>query len=145
MGRGFREDEGAHALRVDRAAWCASVPGVATVVRHGGRLVPIKDAEIENISRVAAGLAPKGVRPEPEPFQTSDPVRVVDGPFRGVMGVAIERRGRRRVLVSLDAVGLGISIDVDRATVEALQVRRPLTQGPCAPPGQSTRHEAPSP
>ena len=63
MGRGFREDEGAHALRVDRAAWCASVPGVATVVRHGGRLVPIKDAEIENISRVAAGLAPKGCAP----------------------------------------------------------------------------------
>jgi transcription antitermination factor NusG len=65
------------------------------------------------------------VRPEPEPFQTSDPVRVVDGPFRGVMGVAIERRGRRRVLVNLDAVGLGISIDVDRATVEACKSAAP--------------------
>jgi transcription antitermination factor NusG len=96
-----------------------SVPGVATVIRLGGRLVPIRDAEIENIRRVAAGLAATRKRPEPQPFQSGDPVRVVDGPFRGVMGEVSEVRGRRRVLVGLHAIGLGISIDVDMGAVEA--------------------------
>jgi transcription antitermination factor NusG len=96
-----------------------SVPGIASVVSVGGRPVPIRDAEIENIRRVAAGLAATNKRPEPQPFQRGDPVRVIDGPFRGVLGLVIELRGRLRVLVGLHAIGVGISIDVDTATVEA--------------------------
>jgi transcription antitermination factor NusG len=95
-----------------------SVPGLATVVRLGGRPAPIRDAEIENLRRVAAALSLTGTRPEPQPFQRGNVVRVADGPFRGVRGVVIELRGRRRLLVGLRAVGLAISIDVDVVMLE---------------------------
>lgn len=96
-----------------------SVPGVATVVRQGGRAAPVADEEIENIRRVAAGLVVTKQMPEPEPFHPGDFVRVTGGPFDGVIGVVKEVRGRRRVLVGLHTIGLGVAIDVDLRTLES--------------------------
>lgn len=110
-----------------------SIPGVATVVRLAGRPVPVADAEIENIRRVAAGLAVTNERPEPQPLHPGDPVRVVDGPFRGVVGVVSEVRGHRRVLVGLHAIGQGITIVVDLHAIEACP-RRESRIMPTSPP-----------
>ena len=102
-----------------------TVPGVATVVRMGGRPAAIPAAEIDNVRRVAAGLALTRTVPEPQPLRDGEAVCVIDGPFRGVSGVVSEMRGRRRVLVGLHAIGLGISIDVD---MRLLQAQTPARQ-----------------
>jgi transcriptional antiterminator RfaH len=78
-----------------------SVPGVATVVRVAGRLAPIRDDEIENIRRLAAGLAHTHQPPEHQPFQEGQWVRVTGGPFLGLEGAVIETRSRHRVLAGL--------------------------------------------
>jgi transcription antitermination factor NusG len=97
-----------------------SVPGIATVVRFGTRPVPIREDEIENIERVAAGLSAIGTRPDPHPFAEGEAVRVVDGPFRGVCGIVVRIRGRHRVLAGLNDIDLAVSIDVDEAVLESI-------------------------
>jgi transcription antitermination factor NusG len=97
-----------------------SVPGIATVVRFGARPVPIREDEIENIKRVAAGFTAIGTRPDPLPFAEGQAVRVIDGPFRGVRGIVVRIRGRHRVLAGLSDIDLAVSIDVDEVVLESI-------------------------
>ncbi|HUF69873.1 MAG TPA: UpxY family transcription antiterminator [Longimicrobiales bacterium] len=95
-----------------------AVPGLATIVRQGGRLAPIRDAEIDNIRRVAAGLDVTCVRPRRVRFRRGEAVRVIGGPFEGVEGVIHQVRGSSRVLVGL-SIGLAVSIVVDVTVIAA--------------------------
>ncbi len=89
------------------------VPGVSTIVRADGRPTPIPDEELANVRRFVNVVAETGVVPDVRPLiQEGDWVRVVDGPFVGVEGRVVERRGRRRVLVGLGAIGQGIEVDI---------------------------------
>jgi len=107
-----------------------AIPGVSSVVRLGGRLAPIPDAEIENIRRLAAGLCGRDRQPELRPFQEGDTVRVSDGPFRGVEGVVIQVRGRAHVLVGLRAIGQCISLCIDEHLLEPIAVARESPRAP---------------
>lgn len=90
------------------------VPGIATVVRSNGLLVPIGIEELDNVRRFALALAMQDVQPELRPYIAEGQwVRVVDGPFQGVSGIVIECRNKRRVLVGLKAIGQGLEIDID--------------------------------
>ncbi len=89
------------------------VPGVSTIVRADGRPTPIADEELANVRRFVEVMAETGLVPEVRPLiREGDWVRVVDGPFVGVEGRVVERRGRRRVLVGLGAIGQGIEVDI---------------------------------
>jgi transcription antitermination factor NusG len=59
------------------------------------------------------------ITPE-ERLETGIPVRVMTGPLRGQEGVVIERRGRRRLLVSVDLLQQGASVDLDECDVQPL-------------------------
>ncbi len=97
-----------------------TVPGLATVVRHNGVPSPIREAEVENIRRFVRALAETGQRPEPRPLDRGQPVRVMRGPFAGVAGVVVERRGRRRFLVGLSTIGQGMEIDIDGRNLQPI-------------------------
>lgn len=47
-------------------------------------------------------------------------VRVTSGPLRGQEGIVIERRGRRRLLVAVDLLQRGASVDLDECDVERI-------------------------
>ncbi len=97
------------------------VPGVSTIVRVDGRPTPIPDEELENVRRFVSAAAQAGVMPEVRPLlREGDWVRVVDGPFVGVEGHVVERRGRRRVLVGLGAIGRGIEVDMDTRLLKVI-------------------------
>jgi transcription antitermination factor NusG len=94
-------------------------PGVATIVRVAGYPTPIPDEEIANIRLFAERIASCGLQPEPVPFlEAGQWVRVLDGPLEGVVGIVLERRGRRRVLVGLKAIGQGLEVDIAAASLE---------------------------
>jgi transcriptional antiterminator RfaH len=98
-------------------------PGVAGVVRLGGRPVPVPDEDIENVRRFAEAVAETGNIPEPEPLVSEGQrVRVVSGPLEGVEGLVIERRGGGRTLlqVGLEAIGQGLKVEVDIASLHVL-------------------------
>jgi transcription antitermination factor NusG len=94
-----------------------STHGVAAVVSARGYPSPISDAEMENVrlvARAATDLATELVveMERGALIQQGNWVRVADGPFQGVQGIVVERRGRRRVLVAIAAIGQGVEIDI---------------------------------
>jgi transcription antitermination factor NusG len=98
-----------------------SVPGVATVVKSGGQLVPVATDELDNVRRFAAVLANQEVKFELTPYIAEGQwVRVMEGPLEGVKGIVIERRNKRRVLLGLEAIGQGLEIDVDMRYLKAI-------------------------
>ena len=99
-----------------------TTPGVSTIVRAGGYPTPIPDGDLENVKRFARAIAETGLEVEAQPFLTEGQwVRVQDGPFEGVEGVVVERRGRKRVLVGLAAIGQGLEIDFDTRLLKPIK------------------------
>ena len=97
------------------------IPGVSTIVRVHGRPAPIPDQELENVRRFVGAVAQTGALPEVRPLiEEGDWVRVVEGPFLGVEGRVVERRGRRRVLVGLGAIGQGLEVDIDTQMLKVI-------------------------
>ncbi len=99
-----------------------SIPGIATVVRNNGAPVSIAEAELENVRRFAEMLSGGETEPELVPLPPKgERVRIISGPFQGVQGIVAEHRGRRRILVGLEAIGQGLQVEVGVAILEILQ------------------------
>lgn len=98
-----------------------STRGLVTILRAGGTLAVIPDEEIENVRRFADAVTGHRIIPEREALiEAGDRVRVLTGPFAGVEGVAVLRRGRSRLLVALGAVGEGLTVDLDGACLQVI-------------------------
>lgn len=90
-----------------------STRGVVAVVSERGYPTPIPATEIEGVRRLAGlGMGEPATVAEQEPFPAESRVRVVAGPFAGVEGFVVERRGRTRVLVAIQAIGCGMEVDI---------------------------------
>jgi transcription antitermination factor NusG len=99
-----------------------TTPGVSTIVRASGYPTPIPERDIENVRRFAQAIAETGVEPEQRPYlEEGQWVRVLEGPFEGVEGIVIEQRGRKRVLVGVEAIGQGLEIDIDARLLKPIR------------------------
>lgn len=97
-----------------------SVPGVVDVVRVDGAPAIVREEDLENIRRFTAVLIDRGEEALRKPLpEVGQRVRVVAGPFEGVEGVVVERRGRRRLLVGLELIGQGLEVDLPGDVVKA--------------------------
>jgi transcription antitermination factor NusG len=93
------------------------VPGVVRLVGFSGQLTPLPDDEIESLKKGLAG----GVCAEPHPFLTAGRrVRVKRGPFEGRQGILLRRKGKLRLVLSIELIMRSVVIDVDIADVEAV-------------------------
>jgi transcription antitermination factor NusG len=91
------------------------VPGVVRLVGFNGQLAGLPDEEIEALKKGLAG----GVRAEPHPYLTvGRRVRVKRGPFEGRQGILLRRRGKLRLVLSIELIMRSLVIDVDIADVE---------------------------
>lgn len=91
------------------------VPGVVCMVGFEGKPVALPEEEIEGLRR---GLA-DGIDVRPHPYlKVGRRVRVVSGALRGMRGILIRRKGRFRVVVSLDLIMRSMIADVDLADVQ---------------------------
>lgn len=102
-----------------------STHGVATIVSTAGYPTPIPAAQIESVRLVAQAAAfPLAAELECGALmQKGNWVRVSAGPFAGVEGVVVERRGRRRVLVGISAIGRGMEVDIGIADLVPIPPR----------------------
>lgn len=99
-----------------------TTPGVSTIVRANGYPTPIPERDIDNVRRFATAISETGIEPEQRPFLVEGQwVKVLDGPFEGIEGIVIEQRGRKRVLVGVEAIGQGLEIDIDTRLLKPIR------------------------
>jgi transcription antitermination factor NusG len=97
------------------------IPGISTIVRVNGRPVPIPEQELENVRLFAQALRGDDAELERRPYiEEGQWVEVLDGPFRGVRGVVVQRRGRRRVLIGIRAIGQGLEVNIDSGALRPI-------------------------
>jgi transcription antitermination factor NusG len=90
-------------------------PSVLRLVTFGGRPAPLADSEIE---RLRAAL--ETGKAEPFPFLIPGKrVRVKSGPLVGVEGTIVRRKGKMRLVVSVEAIQQSIIFDLDAADLES--------------------------
>jgi transcription antitermination factor NusG len=90
------------------------VPGVARLVGFDGTPVALPD---EEIAALRAGLG-SGVRVEPHPYlKMGRRVRVMGGPMTGMEGILVRRRGKLRVVISIDQIQRSVAIEVDASEI----------------------------
>jgi transcription antitermination factor NusG len=98
-----------------------SIPGVSAIVRVSGRPVPIPEEELDNVRLFAQALRGGESELERRPYMEEGQwVEVLDGPFRGVRGIVMQRRGRRRVLIGIKAIGQGLEVNIDTGALRPI-------------------------
>lgn len=89
-------------------------PGVLRLVTFNGRPAPLPDGEIERL-RAALEFG----KAEPFPFLVPGRrVRVRSGPLAGLEGTILRRKGRMRLVVSVEAIQRSIIFDLDATDLE---------------------------
>jgi transcription antitermination factor NusG len=89
-------------------------PGVIRLVGFNGNAVPLPGGEVERLRSTLATW-----KAEPYPFLTAGKqVKIRSGPFVGIEGRIIRRKGRMRLVVSLELIQRAILLEMDAAEAE---------------------------
>jgi transcription antitermination factor NusG len=93
-------------------------PGVARLVGFGGLPAALPD---EQMDILRAGLN-GSFRAEPHPYLTvGQVVSLKSGPLAGMQGILLRRKGKFRVVISIELIQRAVVVDADSADVEALR------------------------
>ena len=91
--------------------------GVVGLVTFEGRPAPIPAGEIDSIRT----LVGSNLRYDPCPLiHEGMKVEVRYGPLKGVVGQLIRKGSHARLVLSVELIGRGVSVEVDAADVQAL-------------------------
>ena len=90
--------------------------GVVNIVSFDGRPAPIPEHEIDGIRR----LIESDLQYDPCPLiREGMMVEVKSGVLKGVVGRLIRKGAHARLVLSVDLIGQGVSVEVDAADVKA--------------------------
>ena len=89
-------------------------PGLVEVVGGADCPTPVRDEELEAVRRLTRGTQFTGTPPrlENDGWEPGTPVRVTEGPFRGMRGRLVEVRGATRLVVRLTAIRMAASVEL---------------------------------
>jgi transcription antitermination factor NusG len=90
-------------------------PSVRGVVSNGREPVPIDDAEITSIRALIASGRSINLCPY---LRIGQQVRISHGPFASVRGVIVRAEDNWRVIVSVNALGCSLSVEVDADQIQ---------------------------
>ena len=83
---------------------------VRGIVRNGREPIPVDNTEIESIRTLIASGRPIDMCPF---LRVGEHVRISHGPFESVRGVIVRADDNWRVVVSVEALGCSVSVEVD--------------------------------
>jgi transcription antitermination factor NusG len=90
--------------------------GVVNIVSVEGRPAPIPEHEIDSIRR----LLESNLQYDPCPLiREGMMVEVTHGALKGVVGRLVRKGAHARLILSVDLIGQGVSVEVDAADVRA--------------------------
>jgi len=91
------------------------IPSVVRLVGFNGLPTALPDEEMEALRN---GLA-RQLRAEPHPYlKVGRRVRIRSGPFVGLEGILVRRKGNLRVVLSIDLIMRSVVLDVDATLIE---------------------------
>lgn len=91
--------------------------GAVSIVSFDGQPAPVPDQEIEGIRTLVNSALPYDPCPM---LKAGTTVEVVHGPLKGVVG-KLQRKGpHMRLVLSVDLIGRGVSVQVDAADVREI-------------------------
>lgn len=97
------------------------VPGLVRLVGFSGVPFPLPESEIAAMREALAS----GITAQPHPYLTAGSrVEVIRGPFQGMRGILLRRRGKCRFVLSLDLIMRSMAVDVDACDVIPVQGSR---------------------
>ncbi|MBL0741378.1 UpxY family transcription antiterminator [Chryseolinea lacunae] len=92
-----------------------NVPGITRFISVDGLPSAVPQKEITTIKR----LLDEDVSIENEEFyETGENVRVTQGPFAGMVGVLLEKKGGRRFGIRFGSIAQAISVDIQSSFLE---------------------------
>jgi len=103
-------------------------PGVQMIVGFGKMPTPVGDDEIEALQRVVASGA---AQPHDQYLTVGERVRVREGSLAGVEGILVDIKNSWRIVLSVELLQRSVSVELDRAAIEPVPVRR---GAPASPP-----------
>lgn len=90
------------------------VPGVVRLVGFNNQAAALPDEEIDRLRT----LVKQRLHAEPHPYLTAGRrVRITRGALQGMEGILIRKKGRLRLLLSIDLIRQSALIEVDSADV----------------------------
>jgi transcription antitermination factor NusG len=90
--------------------------GVVKLISFEGRPAPIPAWQVEDVRT----LVTSDLKCDPCPLITEgDAVTIVSGPLRGVRGRLVRKNAKARLVLNVDLIGQGVSVEVDAADVRA--------------------------
>ena len=89
--------------------------GVVSIISFEGEPAPIPDHQIDGIRR----LIDSDLAFDPVPMMREGMmVEVAHGPLKGVIGRLVRKNEKARLVLSVDLIGQGVSVEVDAADVK---------------------------
>lgn len=96
----------------------AGVPGLIDVIRQDGRPCVVREDELFAVRVLVEGMRRTGKLPTVSDYPViGNPVRVIEGPFKGLTGTLVEDRHASRVVVRISAVRMAAGIELDRTSI----------------------------
>ena len=95
-----------------------TVPSVAGVLRHDGKPAVVKAHEIQNLRILLQQVGAAEL--EPIALEPGTPIEVTRGPFKGIIGTAVQVLNSLRVLIELRQLGVAFSVNVPKRLVKTL-------------------------
>jgi len=90
---------------------------VVKILGSNGRFQPVPAQQIDSVRAIVE----KNIECDPYRYLVSGiEVRVINGPLQEVTGKIVERKGQKRLIVSVDIIRRAVSVTVDPADVELL-------------------------
>jgi len=87
-----------------------STDGVVSMVSFRGTPAPIPDEQIEAVREICLTKLPC----DPYPYLTEGRwVRVTRGPLDGLTGILVRRKGKHRLVVSIDILHQSVAVEID--------------------------------
>lgn len=90
-------------------------PYVVRILGYGSKPAPVPREQVESLQIIARSGLP--VNPHPY-LKIGQRVRVTTGAMRDVVGILVEKRNARKLVISVDMMNRAIEVDVDIGMIE---------------------------
>lgn len=101
----------------DKVPFIVQTPGIAWSIRYNNKPAILQTSEMETIQRFLTS----GLLLECQPYESllqNDPVQVVDGPLKGMVGHILKTADGEKFTVVLESIAQSLQVRIDRGVLK---------------------------